>query len=112
MNPIIVLRASNGLLLRSPEESIIGAAVNALAGDDHVILEYEGESGENVHYIQVWLRPDGDFQLEYRAGEPNEHYQTITPHRGKVASALTGWMRGGSEWRNDFDWRSIGDWFR
>ena len=98
--------------MRSPEESIIRAAVNSLAGDDHVILEFEGESGENVHYIQVWLRPVGDFQLEYRAGEPGEHYQTITPDREKVASALTGWMRDDSVWRSDFGWRCIGDWFR
>ena len=57
-------------------------------------------------------RVPGYFQLEYRAGEPDEHYQTITSDREKVASALTGWMREDSEWRNDFGWRSIGDWFR
>jgi len=29
-------------------------------------------------------RVPGYFQLEYRAGEPDEHYQTITSDREKV----------------------------
>ncbi len=42
------------------------------------------------YYIQVWRRPEGVFQLEYRAGEPSGHYQTRTNSRDKIVSALSG----------------------
>jgi O-acetyl-ADP-ribose deacetylase (regulator of RNase III) len=109
---VVVLRASNGLVMRSPEEPVLNGAVNSLTSDGHVILEYEGESDSEDHYIQVWLRPDGDLQLEYRAGCPEEHYQTIAANRLAVRAALVGWMRREDEWKEGFEWRSIGDWFR
>jgi hypothetical protein len=103
------MRVSDRLVQRNPTEKRIRALISALARDDHVILRRFGSS--DSHYIQVWFRPDGEFQLEYRAGQPSEHYQTRTDSRDRVASALIGWSNGESEWRDDFEWVSIGDWF-
>jgi hypothetical protein len=103
------MRTSAGLVQRDPTENRIRALLSALSRDEYVILERFGSS--NSHYIQVWRRLDGMFQLEYRAGGPSEHYQTQTDSRDKVVSALTGWSKGESLWRDDFEWLSIGDWF-
>lgn len=62
-------------------------------------------------YAQVWWRPDGELQLEYRDGAPAEHYQTLTASRDEVASALTGWAAGATAWRERFVWTNIGSWF-
>jgi hypothetical protein len=111
MTAAVVMRASSGLVLRTPTESNIVAILESLPRGGHVILELEGESGENSHYAQAWLRPDGTFQLEYRDGQPSEHYQTRTISREKVAAALFGWVSGEASWRENFDWQSIGDRF-
>jgi len=104
----IVMRTS-GLVQHNPTENRIRALVGALSRDGHVVLEQFGRSSS--YYIQVWLRPDGVFQLEYRAGSASEHYQTRTESREQVASALSGWSKGESAWRDDFEWLSIGEWF-
>jgi len=103
------MRTSGGLVQRNPTENRISALLAALSQNDSIILERVGSS--NSHYIQVWLRPDRVFQLEYRAGQPSEHYQTRTDSRGRVVSALSGWINEESAWRDDFEWLSIGDWF-
>jgi hypothetical protein len=108
MTGAVVMRISGGLVQRNPTENRIRALLGALSRDEHVILERFGSSDN--HYIQVWLRSDGVFQLEYRAGQPSQHYQTQTESRDKVVSALSGWCRGESAWRDDFEWLSIGAW--
>ena len=109
MTCAVVMRASGGLVQRNPTENRIRALLGALSREGYVTLERVGSS--NSHYIQVWLRPNGVFQLEYRAGRSSAHYQTRTNSRDKVVSALSGWSRGENDWRNDFEWLSIGDWF-
>jgi hypothetical protein len=109
MTDSVVMRTSGGLVQRNPTENRIRALIGALSAGEHVILERFGSS--NSHYIQVWRRPGRDFQLEYRAGQSTEHYQTRTDSRDQVASALVGWSRGENAWRDDFEWVSIGNWF-
>jgi hypothetical protein len=105
----VVMRTSSGLMQRNPTENRIRALVSALSKGQYVMLEQFGSSESN--YIQVWLRPEGIFQLEYRAGHPSEHFQARTESRDRVASALFGWSMGGDSWRDAFEWNSIGDWF-
>lgn len=107
----IVMRVSNGLTLRSPTANNIAAVLESLPRGGYVILEREGESGDNVHYAQVWLRPDGSFQLEYREGSASEHYRTRTVSREKVSAALIGWLVNEPSWREKFDWQSIEGFF-
>ena len=109
MTGAVVMRVSGGLVQPDPTETRIRALLGALSVGDHVILERFGHSSS--HYIQVWFRARRIFQLEYRDGGPAEHYQTRTDSRDKAASALVGWSQGNSEWREDFEWVSIGDWF-
>ena len=109
MTGAVVMRTSGGLVQRNPTEKRIRALLGVIARDGYVTLERVGSSSS--HYIQVWLRSNGVFHLEYRTGEPSSHYQTRTESRDKVVSALSGWSRGEDDWRNDFEWLSIGDWF-
>lgn len=105
----VVMRTSGGLVQRNPTENRIRALIGALTPNQHVILEQFGESSK--YYIQVRLKDDGFFQLEYRAGCPAEHYQALTKSQEKVALALFGWSRGEAGWRNDLEWLPIGHLF-
>jgi len=70
-----------------------------------------GCAAETDCYAQVWLRPDGTYQLEYRDRAPGEHYQTRTVSAEKVITALSGWVAGETQWRDAFQWTCIGAWF-
>jgi hypothetical protein len=121
MTGAVVMRTSGGLIQRNPTANRIPALVGALSREASLAASDSGSMAEYIivhligssddQYIQVWLRPEGVFQLEYRAGKPSEHYQTRTESRDKVVSALSGWSRGESAWRDDFEWVSIGHWF-
>ena len=58
--------------------------------------------------------PDGTYQVEYRDGSADEHYQSRTISRVKAANALASWAadtEGAGLWRSGFDWTPIGQWF-
>lgn len=64
-----------------------------LPRDAYLILDdSSGRPGDE--YIQVLLRQDGVYQLEFRAGSPAEHYQTLTVSAEKVHTAFNGWRLG------------------
>jgi hypothetical protein len=105
----VVMRTSGGLVQHNPTENRIRALLGALSRDGYVTLARVGSS--STHYVQVWLRSSGVLQLEYRAGQPSAHYQTRTQSREKVVAALSGWSRGEDDWRDDFEWISIEEWF-
>ncbi|MYS19521.1 hypothetical protein GA0115240_109430 [Streptomyces sp. DvalAA-14] len=93
---------------RCPRGAELEAAVLDLARDRHLVLEC---AGDDQCYAQVWLRPDGTYQLEYRDRDPTEHYWTRTSSAQRVIEALTGWVAGDLAWRESFQWSSLASWF-
>ncbi|SNT41891.1 hypothetical protein [Actinacidiphila glaucinigra] len=92
----------------SPRGSALEKAVLNLPRDGNLVLEC---AADEQCYAQVWHRPDGTYQLEYRDRAPAEHYLTRTVSAEKVVAALQGWTAGGAGWRDAFQWDSIGSWF-
>ncbi|MEU5691866.1 hypothetical protein [Actinosynnema sp. NPDC020468] len=90
----------------NPDRERIEAAVLSLARGGHLVLSVDED-----RYVQVWLREDGLYQLEHRAGSPGEHYRTLTVSAEKVYTAFGGWSRGEDGWDAPFTWQSIGAWF-
>ncbi|WP_329129508.1 hypothetical protein OG552_03605 [Streptomyces sp. NBC_01476] len=93
---------------RVPRGAALEAAVLRLAHDRHLVLEC---ATDLQCYAQVWLRPDGTYQLEYRDRSPAEHYWTRTGSVEEVIAALTGWVAGEVAWRESFQWASLAGWF-
>ncbi|WP_431960932.1 hypothetical protein [Actinacidiphila sp. bgisy160] len=84
-----------------PRGARLEAAVLNLPRDGHLVLQCAAEAD---CYAQVWLRPDGTYQLEYRDRSPSEHYQTRTVSADKVIAAVVGWAAGEVAWRDSFQW--------
>ncbi|MFE6225346.1 hypothetical protein [Streptomyces sp. NPDC057854] len=80
-------------------------------GNAFVIVECVDDATEGDWYVQVWLRDDNTYQLEYRDGSPAEHYQTRTVSQEKVITALSGWTERRPEWKDAFLWNNIGAFF-
>lgn len=88
-----------------PRGPALGLAVLNLRRDGKLVPECVADPTCSA---QVWLRPDGTFQLEYRDRSPAEHFQTRTVSSEKIVAALTAWTVGEISWRESFQWMPIG----
>jgi hypothetical protein len=94
----------------APTKTHVSASIRGLRPGASMVLERVGaEPGD--WYIQVWRRPEGQFQLEYRAGAAAEHFQTRTDSVEHVVDAFFGWVDGEVSWMERFGWTNIGSWF-
>ncbi|MFI0739227.1 hypothetical protein ACH4PU_14215 [Streptomyces sp. NPDC021100] len=108
---MLVMSDGARVVARRPTEPRIGAAIADLQRGDVVIVERvdDGESGD--WYVQVLMREDNTFQLEYREGVPAEHYQTRTVSREKTVAAVLGWVKGEPGWKAAFMWNNVASCF-
>jgi hypothetical protein len=110
----VMLIATNarGRTVKHPSKPAIGTMLGNLGRDnEHMVVERQDEGLAGDWYIQVLLRENNTYQLEYRDGVPAEHYQTQTISQEKVLRALLGWTAGTSDWREDFMWNNISSMF-
>ncbi|MEE1939777.1 hypothetical protein V1L54_10225 [Streptomyces sp. TRM 70361] len=97
-----------GHVVKRPSKPTTATMLASLCrGNDHMILDWQDEDREGDWYIQVLLRDNNTYQLEYRSGVAAEHYQTLTVSQEKVLRALLGWAAGNPEWRDGFMWNNI-----
>ncbi|WP_051717071.1 hypothetical protein [Streptomyces sp. NRRL F-5727] len=73
-----------------------------------MIVEQVDDEATGDWYVQVWLRDDNTYQLEFRDGTAAEHYQTRTISQEKVIVALSGWAKERPGWKVAFMWNNIG----
>ena len=90
-----------------PTRTRLGTWIENLRRGDSLVVEREDEQSGDW-YIQVLLRDDNTYQLEYRDGVAAEHYQTRTVSRERVLNAMAGWASGESAWKSDYMWNNIG----
>lgn len=55
-------------------------------------------------FIQVWLRDDGAYQLEYREGGAEFHYMCLTDDTAVVIDTMWEWAVGDNAWRGAVAW--------
>ena len=97
-------------VMRAPKPDDVLGVIESLPRDGHVLLQ--SMDAPEV-YIQVWLRPEGDYQLEVRDGSVATHVQTRTVSRERTAAAFSAWLDehsgdGDDRWRQTFQWNNIG----
>ncbi|MFC8723502.1 hypothetical protein [Kitasatospora sp. NPDC057198] len=102
-----------GLSVRDPGPTALSCLVaNMQRGESHLVVERFGpDEPAGNWYVQVRLRENGVYELEYRDGVASEHYRTLTVSPARVVDALVGWAGGRTAWRSAFDWSNIGHWF-
>ncbi|MGW2492230.1 hypothetical protein ACWCV9_34160 [Streptomyces sp. NPDC001606] len=109
---MLIATNGRGSERKRPTKPAVGTMLaNLRRGNEYLILERRDEEREGDWYIQVWLRDNNTYQLEYRDGVPAEHYQTRTLSQEKVLQALLGWMLDKPDGREGFMWTNIGPMF-
>ncbi|WP_405475037.1 hypothetical protein [Streptomyces sp. NBC_00009] len=98
-----------GRVVKKPSKPAIGRMLaNLQRGNAHLVLERVEEDLEGSWYVQVLLRDDNTYQLEFRDGVAAEHYQTRTLSQEKILTAMLGWAAGKPDWKDCFMWNNIG----
>ncbi|MFI1279441.1 hypothetical protein ACH4U5_01525 [Streptomyces sp. NPDC020858] len=101
-------RDEHGRLVGNPKPSALSRMVANLGrGNAFVIVERVDDGADGDWYVQVWLRDDNTYQLEFREGTAAEHYQTRTISQDGVIAALSGWAEGRPDWKDAFMWNNI-----
>lgn len=109
---MLIATNAAGRVTKTPSKPAIGRMLaNLHRRNAHLILENVEEDIEGSWDIQVLLRDDNTYQLEFRDGVAAEHYQTRTISQEEILTALLGWAAGRTDWRSDFMWNSIGSEF-
>ncbi|WP_206301840.1 hypothetical protein [Streptomyces sp. AcE210] len=101
-----------GRVMKKPSKPAIGRMLaNLQRGNAHLVLERVEENMEGSWYVQVLLRDDNTYQLEFRDGIAAEHYQTRTICQEKVLTAMLDWAAAKAAWKDGFMWNSISSQF-
>ncbi|MET7641110.1 hypothetical protein [Streptomyces sp. NPDC005438] len=58
-------------------------------------------------FVQVWHEAGGDYQLEYRDGAPDRHFQAMVAGPETVIAVLTGWAHQEAGWNAGLAWSSL-----
>ncbi|MGW3086158.1 hypothetical protein [Streptomyces sp. NPDC001108] len=75
-----------------------------------VVVNRLGAEPAGQHYIQVYLNDDMSYQVEYREGGPDRHFQATVPRdQGPfsvepVARVVQDWAAGRPGWREALPW--------
>ncbi|MEV4329777.1 hypothetical protein AB0K02_04430 [Streptomyces sp. NPDC049597] len=79
----------------------------------YVIVERRDREPAGHHYMQVCLNDDFSYQVEYREGREELHFQAHVPAQGPVigpepvAKVIDDWMRDGDAWRTALAWTPL-----
>ncbi|GHD63373.1 hypothetical protein GCM10010317_059770 [Streptomyces mirabilis] len=108
---MLIATNTRGYAVKRPSKPAIGTMLANLQRGMHMVLERQDEDLQGDWYIQVLMRDNNTYQLEYRDGVAAEHYQTQTVSQEKVLNALIGWAAAKPDWREGFMWNSISSMF-
>ncbi|MFF9143924.1 hypothetical protein ACF1BN_03540 [Streptomyces sp. NPDC014861] len=109
---MLIATNERGHVVKQPSKPAIGKMLADLKrGNAHLVLERLDTERPGSWYIQVLLRENNTFQLEYRDGVPELHFQTQTISQKKVLGALLGWAGAAPSWQDSFMWNNISEQF-
>ncbi|MGW2183643.1 hypothetical protein ACWCXX_37620 [Streptomyces sp. NPDC001732] len=109
---MLIATNERGHVVKRATKPAIGTMLaNLRWGNAHMIVERVDEEQPGSWYIQVLLRENNSYQLEYRDGVAEQHFQTMTVSQEKVLAALLGWAAAKPNWPDGFMWNNIGEQF-
>ncbi|MEU9865445.1 hypothetical protein AB0D99_31715 [Streptomyces sp. NPDC047971] len=109
---MLIATNERGHVVKRATKPAIGTMLaNLRQGNAHMVVERVDRERPGDWYIQVLLRENNTYQLEYRDGLAEQHFQTMTVSQEKVLTALLGWAAAKPGWRDAFMWNNIGEQF-
>ncbi|MFD5919603.1 hypothetical protein ACFVYP_22350 [Kitasatospora sp. NPDC058201] len=109
---MLIATNERGHVVKHATKPAIGTMLaNLRRGNAHMVVERVDGERSGDWYIQVLLCENNTYQLEYRNGVAEQHFQTLTVSQEKVLTALLGWAAAKPGWQDGFMWNNIGEQF-
>ncbi|MEE1820181.1 hypothetical protein PUR59_34865 [Streptomyces sp. SP18ES09] len=109
--PVLQAVEAGGATWDDPsEDQLHDLLADMSLGSRFVVVRRLDLEPADQHYMQVYLQDDLSYQVEYRAGGPDQHFQTWIPRTHgmfavePVAELLQGWARERPGWRDGASW--------
>ncbi|GGS23592.1 hypothetical protein Snoj_20130 [Streptomyces nojiriensis] len=107
IGPIGVVALEHGRSEDDPDPATIEAMLAGLRSRKHLLLQRLTDCFEGDEYIQVLLREDEAYEVEYHI-DASEHCQARTDSQAKVREVLLGWAADWEGWQTALQWTDIG----
>ncbi|TDC38153.1 hypothetical protein E1211_08155 [Micromonospora sp. 15K316] len=111
--PVVRAREAGGQVWDDPSETTLHDALADLNLTwRFLIVERLDLEPAGQHYMQVFLNDDLSYQVEYREGGEDKHFQAHVPRQPVVigvepiAKVLADWASGGPGWREALPWEA------
>jgi hypothetical protein len=109
---MLIATNERGHVVKRATKPAVGTMLaNLRRGNAHMVVERVDEDRPGDWYIQVLLRENNTYQLEYRDGVAEQHFQTMTVSQERVLAALLGWATAKQGWQDGFMWNNISEQF-
>ncbi|MFI7316896.1 hypothetical protein [Streptomyces venezuelae] len=115
LKPVLRVMEASGRTVDDPTEEALADLLSEMnLSHRFVILERLDLEPADQHYIQVYLNDDLSYQVEYRAGSADRHYQAHVPRLHEVfgpeastAEVMMDWAHDRRGWREALPWASM-----
>ncbi|MFE9423602.1 hypothetical protein ACFYNO_11650 [Kitasatospora sp. NPDC006697] len=101
----LVVELEDGTVLTGPDRAALGRALDLLAGEGNQFLAIGRFRTAPEEYIQVYRHAAEGWQVEYRDGSAERHFQAVGHQsRRRTEQLLWGWVSAAPGWREAADW--------
>lgn len=115
LKPVLRAVEASGRTVDDPTEEALCDLLSELnLRHRFVILERLDREPVDQHYMQAYLHDDGSYQVEYREGGADRHYQAHVPSPHEVfgpqeaiAKVMTDWAHERPGWREALPWAPV-----
>ncbi|MFF9341548.1 hypothetical protein ACF1CG_17630 [Streptomyces sp. NPDC014773] len=112
LKPVLRAVEESGRTVDDPTEEVLHDLLAEMSlSHRFVILDRLDLAPVGQHYIQAYLNDDLSYQVEYRAGSADKHYQAHVPRLHDVfgpealtAKVMMDWAHDRQGWREALPW--------
>ena len=102
--PVLRAKTKYGRVFKNPSLELLAKLVLGLGpGNPYLVID-RVDLPDGDYYAQALHREDGTWQVEYRDGSQNRHYQAFASGPGVVCQVLAGWALELPGWQRPLTW--------
>ena len=100
----MILNVNGDDSFEGPDAATVRNAITQLPVEQFVVLS-RGEED----YVQTYHNDDGSFQLEFRAGSPEEHYAAVAEDLSvaDIALVFDQYLANKNDWKSNWKWEQV-----
>ncbi|WP_030765590.1 DUF6891 domain-containing protein [Streptomyces sp. NRRL F-2664] len=106
--PAIRIHTERGEAYDRPALATLSELVGRIGADgDHFVIAEPLTADPDGHFMQVWHDRGADYQVEYRDGSPDRHFQVFLSSAAEVVAVMVRWARREEGWDAGPAWERL-----